>query len=37
MMYTPGGTSCVLHDPNDAALNAVPARDETAADVVSDR
>ncbi|MEI9987112.1 MAG: NADH:flavin oxidoreductase [Aliidongia sp.] len=26
MMYTPGGTSCVLHDPNDAGLNAVPAR-----------
>jgi 2,4-dienoyl-CoA reductase-like NADH-dependent reductase (Old Yellow Enzyme family) len=26
MMYTPGGTSCVLHAPNDAALNAEPAR-----------
>jgi len=31
MMYTPGGTSCVLHEPNDAGLNAVPAR---AVDVV---
>ena len=26
MMYTPGGTSCALHEPNDAALNAIPAR-----------
>jgi 2,4-dienoyl-CoA reductase (NADPH2) len=25
MMYTPGGTSCVLHDPGDADLNAQPA------------
>jgi len=25
MMYTPGGTSCVLHGPNDLALNQAPA------------
>ncbi|HEY2809125.1 MAG TPA: NADH:flavin oxidoreductase [Steroidobacteraceae bacterium] len=25
MMYTPGGTSCVLGTPGDAALNATPA------------
>ena len=25
MMYTPGGTSCVLHAPNDPALNRIPA------------
>jgi 2,4-dienoyl-CoA reductase (NADPH2) len=25
MMYTPGGTSCVLQPPNDAALNLLPA------------
>ncbi|MDR0279509.1 MAG: NADH:flavin oxidoreductase [Paucimonas sp.] len=25
MMYTPGGTSCVLGQPGDAALNRVPA------------
>jgi len=25
MMYTPGGTSCVLGEPGDAALNAAPA------------
>jgi 2,4-dienoyl-CoA reductase-like NADH-dependent reductase (Old Yellow Enzyme family) len=25
MMYTPGGTSCVLHKPNDAVLNRIPA------------
>lgn len=25
MMYTPGGTSCVLHEPGDVALNAQPA------------
>ncbi|MFM0166088.1 2,4-dienoyl-CoA reductase (NADPH2) [Burkholderia sp. GAS332] len=25
MMYTPGGTSCVLQAPNDAALNLIPA------------
>ncbi|OAJ54472.1 flavin oxidoreductase [Paraburkholderia ginsengiterrae] len=25
MMYTPGGTSCVLHPPNDATLNRTPA------------
>jgi len=25
MMYTPGGTSCVLHEPGDAALNTQPA------------
>lgn len=25
MMYTPGGTSCVLHQPGDATLNAQPA------------
>lgn len=25
MMYTPGGTSCVLHAPNDATLNHTPA------------
>jgi hypothetical protein len=25
MMYTPGGTSCVLQAPNDAALNLLPA------------
>ncbi len=25
MMYTAGGTSCVLDEPNDAALNAMPA------------
>ena len=25
MMYTPGGTSCVLHAPGDAALNTQPA------------
>ena len=25
MMYTPGGTSCVLHEPGDATLNAQPA------------
>jgi 2,4-dienoyl-CoA reductase-like NADH-dependent reductase (Old Yellow Enzyme family) len=25
MMYTPGGTSCVLHPPGDAELNAQPA------------
>jgi len=24
-MYTPGGTSCVLGEPGDAALNAAPA------------
>jgi len=24
-MYTPGGTSCVLHEPGDPALNAQPA------------
>jgi hypothetical protein len=29
MMYTPGGTSCALHEPNDAALNAIPARMST--------
>lgn len=27
MMYTPGGTSCVLGKPGDAALNRVPAGD----------
>jgi 2,4-dienoyl-CoA reductase-like NADH-dependent reductase (Old Yellow Enzyme family) len=27
MMYTPGGTSCVLHAPNDARLNAIAGRD----------
>jgi hypothetical protein len=26
MMYTPGGSSRVLHEPNEAALNAIPAR-----------
>ncbi|MNF05585.1 hypothetical protein D3C80_2053470 [compost metagenome] len=26
MMYTPGGTSCVLGTPGDAQLNAQPAR-----------
>jgi hypothetical protein len=25
MMYTPGGTSCVLGQPGDAALNSTPA------------
>jgi 2,4-dienoyl-CoA reductase-like NADH-dependent reductase (Old Yellow Enzyme family) len=25
MMYTPGGTSCVLHEPGDAVLNSQPA------------
>ena len=25
MMYTPGGTSCVLGEPGDAALNSTPA------------
>jgi 2,4-dienoyl-CoA reductase (NADPH2) len=25
MMYTPGGTSCVLGAPGDATLNATPA------------
>jgi 2,4-dienoyl-CoA reductase (NADPH2) len=25
MMYTPGGTSCVLHPPNDVAMNHTPA------------
>jgi 2,4-dienoyl-CoA reductase-like NADH-dependent reductase (Old Yellow Enzyme family) len=25
MMYTPGGTQCVLHAPNDVALNQTPA------------
>jgi 2,4-dienoyl-CoA reductase (NADPH2) len=25
MMYTPGGTSCVKHAPNDPALNAMRA------------
>ncbi|MGH8456178.1 MAG: NADH:flavin oxidoreductase, partial [Stenotrophobium sp.] len=25
MMYTPGGTSCVLHAPNDPLLNQTPA------------
>jgi len=25
MMYSPGGTGCVLRDPNDAALNTIPA------------
>jgi 2,4-dienoyl-CoA reductase (NADPH2) len=24
-MYTPGGTSCVLHEPNDPAPNRIPA------------
>jgi hypothetical protein len=28
-MYTPGATSCVLHAPNDARLNAVGDRDAT--------
>jgi 2,4-dienoyl-CoA reductase (NADPH2) len=27
MMYTPGGTSCVLRPPNDAVLNSTPAAD----------
>jgi 2,4-dienoyl-CoA reductase-like NADH-dependent reductase (Old Yellow Enzyme family) len=27
MMYTPGGTSCVLHEPNDATLNTMRARE----------
>jgi len=26
MMYTPGGTSCVLHAPNDIAMNGMPGR-----------
>jgi 2,4-dienoyl-CoA reductase-like NADH-dependent reductase (Old Yellow Enzyme family) len=26
MMYTPGGTSCVLHAPNDVTANATPGR-----------
>lgn len=26
MMYTPGGTSCVLHEPNDVAMNSTPGR-----------
>jgi 2,4-dienoyl-CoA reductase-like NADH-dependent reductase (Old Yellow Enzyme family) len=25
MMYSPGGTSCVLREPNDATLNSTPA------------
>ncbi len=25
MMYSPGGTSCVIKSPNDAALNQIPA------------
>jgi len=25
MMYTPGGTSCVLGEPGDALMNATPA------------
>jgi 2,4-dienoyl-CoA reductase-like NADH-dependent reductase (Old Yellow Enzyme family) len=25
MMYTPGGTSCVLHEPGDPSLNSQPA------------
>lgn len=25
MMYTPGGTQCMLHAPNDVQLNQVPA------------
>jgi 2,4-dienoyl-CoA reductase (NADPH2) len=25
MMYSPGGTSCVLREPNDAKLNQTPA------------
>jgi 2,4-dienoyl-CoA reductase (NADPH2) len=32
MMYSPGGTSCVLREPNDAALNSTPAAGETGAD-----
>jgi 2,4-dienoyl-CoA reductase (NADPH2) len=32
MMYSPGGTSCVLREPNDAALNSTPAAGETDAD-----
>ena len=27
MMYSPGGTSCVLREPNDAVLNSRPAAD----------
>jgi hypothetical protein len=27
MMYTPGGTACVLRSPNDLALNTRPAAD----------
>ncbi len=31
MMYSPGGTSCVLREPNDASLNSTPATREPGA------
>ena len=31
MMYTPGGTSCVLHAPNDPRMNMIPGRNAAAA------